>query len=107
VTRTGEPVLDLNSNDKKSYETLIIGTTGDETRFDQLKQTTKIICSIPALIHSVKPALHLTFQHFVDFPRVDQGDHCLEVYARNLLPDFTSIGNEVFKHQTIDLFETI
>jgi hypothetical protein len=22
-------------------------------------------------------------------------DHCLEFYARNLLPNFTSIGNEV------------
>ncbi|CAF1126373.1 unnamed protein product [Adineta steineri] len=107
VTRSGEPVLDLTSLDKKSYETLILGYTGnDDDRFSSLKNTTKIICSIPALIHSTKPALHILFQDLINFPNNDI-DHCLEIYARNLLPNFTSIGNEVLKHQSIDLFEEI
>ncbi|CAF4281560.1 unnamed protein product, partial [Adineta steineri] len=43
VTRSGEPVLDLTSLDKKSYETLILGYTGnDDDRFSSLKNTTKI-----------------------------------------------------------------
>lgn len=46
VTRTGEPVLPLNSIDKKSYETLYLAVAGDETHFDQLKQTSKIFCSV-------------------------------------------------------------
>ena len=99
--------------DKKTYETLILGYSGDESRFATLKDTSKIICSvlsfshfflwlnllslqIPALIHSVKPALHPMFQTLIDFPKPDQ-DRCLELYARNLLPNFTSLGNEV-KH---------
>ena len=34
------------------------------------------------------------FQSLIQFPN-DDTDRCLEVYARNLLPNFTSIGNEV------------
>ncbi|CAF1318875.1 unnamed protein product [Adineta ricciae] len=104
VTLSGESVLDLTSADKKSYETLILGYSGDESRFETLKNTTKIICSVPALIHSVKPALHLLFRKLIDLPK-DDHDQCLEIYARNLLPNFTSVGNEVLKHQSIDLFE--
>ncbi|CAF1331977.1 unnamed protein product [Adineta ricciae] len=104
VTRSGESVLDLTSADKKSYETLILGYNGDENRFKTLKNTTKIICSVPALIHSVKPALHLLFRNLIDLPK-ENHDQCLEIYARNLLPNFTSVGNEVLKHQSIDLFE--
>jgi hypothetical protein len=87
-------VLDLASIDKKSYETLILGYTGDDNRFNSLKETTKILCSVPALIHSTKPALHLLFENLINFPNIET-DHCLELYARNLLPNFTSIGNEV------------
>ncbi|UJR30596.1 hypothetical protein I4U23_018122 [Adineta vaga] len=46
VTRSGEAVLDLTSTDKKSYETLILGYTDNDDRFDTLKNTTKIICSV-------------------------------------------------------------
>jgi hypothetical protein len=49
---------------------------------------------VPALIHSTKPALHSMFQDLINFPN-NENDHCLELYARNLLPNFTSIGNEV------------
>ncbi|CAF1234028.1 unnamed protein product [Rotaria sordida] len=106
ITRSGEPILDLTSMDKKSYETLILGYTGNDDKFNSLKDTTKILCSIPALIHSTKPALHLLFQNLINFPN-NEIDNCLELYARNLLPNFTSIGNEVLKHQSIDLFEEI
>ncbi|CAF3355138.1 unnamed protein product [Rotaria socialis] len=106
ITQSGEPILDLTSLDKKSYETLILGYTGDDDRFNSLKGTSKILCSVPALIHSTKPALHLLFQNLINFPN-HEIDHCLELYARNLLPNFTSIGNEVLKHQSIDLFEEI
>lgn len=110
VTKSGEAVLDLTSIDKKSYETLILGYTGDDEPFQSLKATTKLICSVnrppytfpssivffqvPALIHSSKPALHPLFQSLITFPNMEV-DRCLEVYARNLLPNFTSIGNEV------------
>ena len=52
------------------------------------------LLQVPALIHSTKPALHPLFQTLIDFPNMET-DRCLEVYARNLLPNFTSIGNEV------------
>ncbi|CAF0764709.1 unnamed protein product [Didymodactylos carnosus] len=59
VTRSGDPVLDFTSKHKKSYETLIIGFTGvDDERFSSLKNSHKIICSIPALVHSCKPPLY-------------------------------------------------
>lgn len=61
---------------------------------------------VPALIHSTKPALHLLFQYLIQFPN-DQIDHCLEVYARNLLPNFTSIGNEVKKISTSKSFNLL
>ena len=51
VTRSGEPVLDLASLDKKSYETLILGYAGDEQRFTSLEATSKILCSVLICIH--------------------------------------------------------
>ncbi|CAF4754551.1 unnamed protein product, partial [Rotaria socialis] len=39
ITQSGEPILDLTSLDKKSYETLILGYTGDDDRFNSLKGT--------------------------------------------------------------------
>lgn len=58
VTKSGEPVLDLASTDKKSYETLILGYTGDAEQLKSLAGTTKIICSV------IKPSLSFSFAPF-------------------------------------------
>ena len=46
VTQSGESVLDLTSIDKKSYETLILGYTANDDKFQSLKGTRKIISSV-------------------------------------------------------------
>ena len=58
---------------------------------------------VPALIHSVKPALHLMFRDLIGIPRENE-DRCLEIYARNLLPNFTSVGNEVNHWRMLQIF---
>lgn len=61
VTKSGEAVLDLTSVDKKSYETLILGCTGEDESFQSLKGTTKIICSVNTLSYTFASLFNRSF----------------------------------------------
>ncbi|NXE72735.1 METL4 protein, partial [Cochlearius cochlearius] len=108
ITRAGEFVLPLDSLHKKPYEVLVLGRVqGDlkealRTSEDVLPiPEHKLIVSIPCSLHSHKPPLTAVLAEFIK-PDVE----CLELFARNLQPGWTSWGNEVLKFQHIDFFHS-
>ncbi|XP_068726855.1 N(6)-adenine-specific methyltransferase METTL4-like isoform X1 [Montipora capricornis] len=60
----------------------------------------QVICSVPCRIHSRKPPLNEIFAKYVP-PQ----SRCLEMFARNLTPNWTSWGNEVLKFQSVQYFD--
>ncbi|XP_074002830.1 N(6)-adenine-specific methyltransferase METTL4 [Numenius arquata] len=106
ITRAGEFVLPLDSLHKKPYEVLILGRVQGDVE-EALRKSEdvlpipehKLIVSIPCSLHSHKPPLTAVLAEFIK-PDVE----CLELFARNLQPGWTSWGNEVLKFQHIDYF---
>ncbi|XP_063182729.1 N(6)-adenine-specific methyltransferase METTL4 isoform X3 [Chroicocephalus ridibundus] len=106
ITRAGEFVLPLDSLHKKPYEVLVLGRVQGEVKEALRKPEDvlpipehKLIVSIPCSLHSHKPPLTAVLAEFIK-PDVE----CLELFARNLQPGWTSWGNEVLKFQHIDYF---
>lgn len=106
ITRYGEFVLPLDSFHKKPYEVLILGRVQGNIKEARRKSEDllpvpehKLIVSIPCSLHSHKPPLTAVLAEFIK-PDVE----CLELFARNLQPGWTSWGNEVLKFQHIDYF---
>ncbi|XP_027531613.1 methyltransferase-like protein 4 isoform X3 [Neopelma chrysocephalum] len=105
ITRAGEFVLPLDSLHKKPYEVLVLGRVQGDVK-EALRKSEgvlpipehKLIVSIPCTLHSHKPPLTV----LAEFIKPDV--ECLELFARNLQPGWTSWGNEVLKFQHIDYF---
>ncbi|OCT74642.1 N(6)-adenine-specific methyltransferase METTL4 [Xenopus laevis] len=110
ITRSGEFVFPLDSTHKKPYEVLIIGRfkgAGNSTaRKSEIClppiPERKLIVSVPCKLHSHKPPLSEILKEYVK-PDLE----CLELFARNLQPGWTSWGNEVLKFQHIDYFTPV
>lgn len=106
ITTTGEFVLPLDSLHKKPYEVLVLGRVQGDIK-ETLRKSEgvfpipehQLIVSIPCSLHSHKPPLAAILAEFIK-PDVE----CLELFARNLQPGWTSWGNEVLKFQHIDYF---
>ncbi|NWY24401.1 METL4 protein, partial [Pheucticus melanocephalus] len=106
ITTAGEFVLPLDSLHKKPYEVLILGRVQGDVK-EALRKSEgvhpipehQLIVSIPCSLHSHKPPLAAVLAEFIK-PDVE----CLELFARNLQPGWTSWGNEVLKFQHIDYF---
>ncbi|NXR75376.1 METL4 protein, partial [Pycnonotus jocosus] len=106
ITTAGEFVLPLDSLHKKPYEVLVLGRVQGDVK-EALRKSEgvlpipehQLIVSIPCSLHSHKPPLAAVLAEFVK-PDVE----CLELFARNLQPGWTSWGNEVLKFQHIDYF---
>lgn len=99
ITISGEVICDLESHHKKPYEHIIIGQKCEEAVSINLEND-KVICSVPSSIHSHKPPLQDIFQ-----PYLKNNSKKLELFARYLLPGWTSWGNEVLLLQHIMHFE--
>ncbi|NWV24237.1 METL4 protein, partial [Origma solitaria] len=106
ITRAGEFVMPLDSLHKKPYEVLVLGRVQGDAKEALRKSENvlpipehKLIVSIPCSLHSHKPPLAAILAEFIK-PDVE----CLELFARNLQPGWTSWGNEVLKFQHIDYF---
>ncbi|KAM9644575.1 N(6)-adenine-specific methyltransferase METTL4 isoform 5-T6 [Morphnus guianensis] len=106
ITRAGEFVLPLDSLHKKPYEVLVLGRVQGDVKETLRKSEDvlpipehKLIVSVPCSLHSHKPPLTGVLADFIK-PDVE----CLELFARNLQPGWTSWGNEVLKFQHIDYF---
>ncbi|NXM43516.1 METL4 protein, partial [Gymnorhina tibicen] len=106
ITTAGEFVLPLDSLHKKPYEVLLLGRVQGDVKETSRKSEGvvpipehQLIVSIPCSLHSHKPPLAAVLAEFIK-PDVE----CLELFARNLQPGWTSWGNEVLKFQHIDYF---
>lgn len=102
ITKRGIPVLPLDFHHKKPYENLIIGRIKNSENHSDLPiiPDHKVIISIPSSIHSHKPPLTEILSRFcVKNPKY------LELFARYLIPGWTSYGNEVLKLQDLNLFK--
>ncbi|NXR59469.1 METL4 protein, partial [Rhadina sibilatrix] len=106
ITTAGEFVLPLDSLHKKPYEVLVLGRVQGDVK-EALRKSEgvlpipehQLIVSVPCSLHSHKPPLAAVLAEFIK-PDVE----CLELFARNLQPGWTSWGNEVLKFQHIDYF---
>ncbi|XP_071410830.1 N(6)-adenine-specific methyltransferase METTL4 isoform X2 [Pithys albifrons albifrons] len=109
ITRAGEFVFPLDSSHKKPYEVLVLGRVQGDAK-EALRKSEgvlpipehKLIVSIPCTLHSHKPPLTAVLAEFIK-PDAE----CLELFARNLQPGWTSWGNEVLKFQHIDYFSLL
>nr|XP_002127115.1 methyltransferase-like protein 4 [Ciona intestinalis] len=105
VTIAGKPLYPFDSLHKKPYETIIIGRYNPKRShqpkcIENMKEL--VICSIPCSQHSHKPPLSEILQRYTD---LQENSKCLEMFARNLIPGWTSWGNEVLKFQNVSYFE--
>ncbi|KAJ8376704.1 hypothetical protein SKAU_G00072840 [Synaphobranchus kaupii] len=107
VTRSGEFVFPLDSPHKKPYEMLVLGRfRGDMEQKSSSSEASepvlpdhRLIVSVPSLLHSHKPSIAEVLKEYLGPDAA-----CLELFARNLQPGWTSWGNEVIKFQRLSYF---
>ncbi|CAG9864046.1 unnamed protein product [Phyllotreta striolata] len=97
ITKKGEPICNFSDPPgKQPFERIIFA---HRTRSEPLPENGKLIVSIPSAIHSHKPPLAEVLQQYLP-----NDPECLEVFARYLVPGWTSYGNEAIKLQHESLF---
>lgn len=84
---------------KQPFERIIFGVKKNSARAIPNPDNKKVIMSIPSAIHSHKPPLCELLK-----PYLPKEPRCLELFARYLLPSWTSYGNEVLKLQHMSLY---
>ncbi|KAF5293907.1 hypothetical protein FQA39_LY13612 [Lamprigera yunnana] len=97
ITNLGEPVCDYSDPPgKQPFEQIIVGAKNPETPLKSLDG--KLIISVPSALHSHKPPLINILTPFLP-----KDPNCLEIFARYLLPNWTSWGLEVlhFQHESL------
>jgi N(6)-adenine-specific DNA methyltransferase len=103
VTKTCEPICEFNVDPtcKQPFEKIIIGVS-ENAPLELINriEKDKIVVSSPSAHHSHKPPLIEIFKDILPPDR-----KCLELFARNLQPGFTSVGREVMKFQCTNYFE--
>lgn len=106
ITQKGTLIHPIDSHQKKPYENIVFGRVHyDENLFEgdfDVLEPNKVIVSVPSSIHSHKPPLSEILK-----PYIPEDAKCLELFARYLLPGWTSCGNEVLKLQNLQLFEKL
>lgn len=101
VTNSGDPICAFADLPKKQpYERILFAYNKKRKPFLPLPEDGKIIISVPSAIHSHKPPLSDILSSFLPCR-----PSCLELFARYLLPNWTSWGNEVLKLQHTSLYE--
>lgn len=103
VTTSGEFVFPLDSEHKKPYEVMVLGrfssTINKSEGSTPSMEDHRLIVSVPSTLHSQKPCLSEVLK-----PYIKPSANCLELFARNLHPGWTSWGNEVLKFQHASYF---
>ncbi|KAK0090781.1 hypothetical protein PV325_003801 [Microctonus aethiopoides] len=98
VTQSGHVVCDFNYNEgKQPYELLIFGVLC--TNQISTIPDNKLLVSVPSAIHSHKPPIAEIIK-----PYLIEKPNCLEIFARYLLPGWTSWGLEILKFQQLSLY---
>lgn len=100
VTRSGEPVTPLDPRQSKlPYERILLV---ERVPSDPVvKSDGRVIISVPSAIHSHKPPLD---EILSDLGLLKNRGKRLELFARYLMPNWTSFGNQVLKLQERQYF---
>ncbi|EZA61219.1 hypothetical protein DMN91_005402 [Ooceraea biroi] len=101
VTQAGNTICNFNSAPgKQPFELLVLGSTLKREKF--AIPDGKLIISVPSAVHSHKPPLtEIIKEYLPDEPK------CLEIFARYLLPGWTSWGLEILKFQHLSLYKIL
>ncbi|XP_031765703.2 N(6)-adenine-specific methyltransferase METTL4 [Galleria mellonella] len=95
-----KPLCPFSTGSKKQpYERLIIGKVGEVNHVPD----DYLFMSVPSALHSHKPPLIDLLKEYVKKENPD----ILELFARYLLPNTTSVGYEPLKLQHISLYEVV
>ncbi|XP_053614857.1 N(6)-adenine-specific methyltransferase METTL4 [Plodia interpunctella] len=101
VTVDLEPVCAFSGGSKKQpYERIILGKVGEVLDLPD----SHLVVSVPSALHSHKPPLLDILSQYVKSTHRPQ---VLELFARYLLPNTTSVGYEPLKWQHISLYEEV
>ncbi|XP_034488516.1 N(6)-adenine-specific methyltransferase METTL4 [Drosophila innubila] len=97
-----------DATQKQPYEMLYIACRADSdvTYALGVKQT-EMLLSVPSIIHSHKPPLLEWLRQHLQLSGDQAEPNCLELFARYLQPNFTSIGLEVLKLMDERLYDCI
>ncbi|TYZ63277.1 hypothetical protein PybrP1_009066 [[Pythium] brassicae (nom. inval.)] len=106
VCANGDLVTPLASTHRLPFEKLLVAyRSADPAQASRLRARLgadpQVVVSVP-LRHSWKPPPERFFRGAIDAGRSARK---LELFARELRPDWTSVGNEVLKFQTTSLFD--
>ncbi|XP_029673685.1 methyltransferase-like protein 4 isoform X2 [Formica exsecta] len=101
VTQAGDTICNFNSAPgKQPFELLILGSALEEDKVNI--PDSKLMISVPSAVHSHKPPLtEIIKEYLPNEPK------CLEIFARYLLPGWTSWGLEILKFQHLSLYEIL
>ncbi|XP_026320753.1 methyltransferase-like protein 4 [Hyposmocoma kahamanoa] len=95
-----QPLCDFGYGCKKQpYERLILGKIGNIMNVPE----NHLVVSIPSALHSHKPPLLDLLKPFV----AAKDPQVLELFARYLLPNTTSVGFEPLKWQHVSLYDKV
>ena len=106
MTKSGQPVIDLDKTHKQPFEFLFIAQKDAQKKIHSVEQDF-IISSIPSAIQSHKPPL----SDFVSSTILGNGNETsrkmnfLELFGRYLVPNCHTIGNECLKMQQMHYFK--
>ena len=97
IDARGNPVSHLDCHHRRPYERIYI-TTHISSQLDATEHIPQDLVIISQREqHSRKPAIHALLQELL--VGRDAPVRCLEMFARELVPGWTSWGNEVLKFQ--------
>ncbi|PSN46164.1 hypothetical protein C0J52_20929 [Blattella germanica] len=103
VTHEGKPVCHFSPPPgKQPFEQIVFGRRKGGKRDQPLPEANKLLVSVPSAIHSHKPPLTDLLAPYLP-PKPQR----LELFARYLLPGWTSWGYEVLKLQHYSLYKEL
>ncbi|XP_067633770.1 N(6)-adenine-specific methyltransferase METTL4 [Eurosta solidaginis] len=95
--------IDISGVKKQPFEMLYIACHMESTQnFTDSLQQVKALVSVPSIVHSHKPPILPWLSEMLP-----EQPNCLEIFARYLQPQFTSIGLEVLKLMDDRLYSSI
>lgn len=101
ITKAGDTICNFNfAPGKQPYELLVLGSVLNGNEMDIPEG--KLLISVPSAVHSHKPPLTEIMREYLP-----SEPKCLEIFARYLLPGWTSWGLEVLKFQHLSLYTVI
>lgn len=99
---------DADVTKKQPYEMLYLAChANSDITYASVVKHTELLLSVPSIVHSHKPPLVEWLRHHIQLNGDQAEPNCLELFARYLQPNFTSIGLEVLKLMDERLYDII